>query len=129
MTKIPTLTTQANTPHPVALPLGPVMIDVSGFKLTDEEKMRLLHPLVGGVILFARNFKNRKQVRQLCEQIHALRHPQLLIAVDHEGGRVQRFKTGFTALPAMARLGALWMKDPLLATRVATSTGLVLATK
>jgi beta-N-acetylhexosaminidase len=114
---------------PRALGLGPLMIDIAGQELTAQDRQRLLHPLVGGVILFGRNFASRQQVAALCEQIHQLRQPTLLIAVDHEGGRVQRFTDGFTLLPAMARLGKLWMQDALTATRVATSVGLVLATE
>ncbi len=103
------------------------MLDIKGLALSDEEREQMRNPLVGGVILFARNFKSRAQVTELCEQIHALRSPGLLIAVDHEGGRVQRFQKGFTKIPSMRSLGQLWMTDPLLATRVATSAGLVLA--
>ena len=111
----------------LAMPLGPVMCDVAGLVMTDAERVRLSHRLVGGVILFARNFKSREQVKALCAQIHAIRTPALIIAVDHEGGRVQRFKDGFTLIPAMRKLGELWMKDALTATRVATSVGFVMA--
>jgi len=110
--------------------LGPVMLDVIGPRLTDEDRKRLLNPLVGGVILFSRHFENREQLSKLTRQIHRLRKPKLLIAVDHEGGRVQRFKTdGFTQLPAMAQLGQLWMRDPMRAMAVATSLGLVMASE
>ena len=103
------------------------MVDVAGHTLTANEKKRLQHPLVGGVILFARNFENRAQLVALTRSIHRLRTPQLLIAVDHEGGRVQRFRTdGFTALPTMRRLGERWMQDPLQAMRMATEVGYVL---
>jgi len=106
---------------------GPVMVDIQGMRLTDEDRERLLNPLVGGVILFARNFESREQLTKLTRQIHRLKKPRLLIAVDHEGGRVQRFRTdGFTALPAMAQLGKLWMTEPLRAMSTATSVGLVL---
>lgn len=106
---------------------GPLMVDVAGFTLTDEEKKRLRHPLVGGVILFARNFESREQLVDLTRRIHKLRTPRLLIAVDHEGGRVQRFKTdGFTALPSMRKLGQVWMQDPMVAMRMATDVGYVL---
>jgi len=109
------------------LPPGPVMVDVAGWTLTDPERERLRHPLVGGVILFARNFRNRRQLTALCRAIHSVRDAPLLIAVDHEGGRVQRFRTdGFTPLPAMARLGEAWMRDPLRAMRLATEVGYVL---
>ncbi|KGD89458.1 beta-hexosaminidase [Achromobacter sp. RTa] len=110
------------------LPPGPVMVDVAGYALTKEEKKRLRHPLVGGVILFARNFENRRQLTALTRQIHKARKEPLLILVDHEGGRVQRFREdGFTPLPAMRELGALWERDPLLAMRLATEAGYVLA--
>lgn len=110
------------------LPPGPVMVDVAGMTLTKAEKIRLQHPLVGGVILFARNFKNREQLCALTRQIHRARQAPLMIAVDHEGGRVQRFREdGFTALPAMHDLGVVWDRDPLTAMRLATEAGYVLA--
>ncbi len=106
---------------------GPVMIDLAGTDLTTEEKDRLRHPLVGGVILFARNFESRDQLTELTRKIHQLRKPRLLIAVDHEGGRVQRFRSdGFTTLPSMRKLGEHWNQDPLLAMRMATDIGYVL---
>jgi beta-N-acetylhexosaminidase len=117
---------QAQVNIPV-IPRGPLMVDVAGLKMTPVEEARLLHPLVGGVILFARNFTDRKQLVALTQRIHQLRSPSLLIAVDHEGGRVQRFKTdGFTALPSMRRLGLEWLKDPMRAMRMATDVGFVL---
>ncbi|WP_291011419.1 beta-N-acetylhexosaminidase [Hydrogenophaga sp.] len=89
---------------------APLIIDVAGLSLTRADCQRLAHPLVGGVILFGRNWQNRDQLTTLCRQIKSVR-PDLLIAVDHEGGRVQRFRTdGFTHLPPMAALGALWMR-------------------
>ncbi|HYD78426.1 MAG TPA: beta-N-acetylhexosaminidase [Paucimonas sp.] len=107
--------------------LGPVMLDVVGTELSDDDIRRIRHPLTGGVILFARNYENRAQLTQLCAAIHAAR-PGIVIAVDHEGGRVQRFKTdGFTKLPAMAALGALWDKDVLAAVKAASDVGFVLA--
>ena len=106
---------------------GPLMVDIAGHRLTSEEKKRLKHPLVGGVILFTRNFETRAQLTELAQAIHQLRTPRLLIAVDHEGGRVQRFRSdGFTVLPAMRSLGERWMQDPLLAMRMATDVGYVL---
>ncbi|CAM4264910.1 beta-N-acetylhexosaminidase [Bordetella tumbae] len=114
--------------HKTLLPPGPVMVDVAGTTLTKAEKARLRHPLVGGVILFARNFESRKQLCELTRQIHRARHEPLMIAVDHEGGRVQRFREdGFTVLPAMRDLGVLWDRDPLTAMRLATEAGYVLA--
>ncbi len=109
------------------MPLGPVMLDVVGKTLSDDDLRRIRNPLTGGVILFARNYENRAQLRALCDAIHAAR-PGVLIAVDHEGGRVQRFRSdGFTRLPAMRKLGTLWDSDVLQACKVATATGYVLA--
>ena len=96
-----------------AEPLGPVMLDVVGKSLSGDDLRRLYHPLTGGVILFARNYESRAQVTALCAEIHRAR-PGILIAVDHEGGRVQRFRSdGFTRLPAMRSLGQLWDRDVL----------------
>ncbi len=106
---------------------GPVMLDIVGTTLTRDDARRLAHPHTGGVILFARHFQDRAQLVALTDAIRAIRD-DLLIAVDHEGGRVQRFRTdGFTVLPAMRRLGELWDKDVLLATKVATAVGYILA--
>ncbi|MEO8716698.1 MAG: beta-N-acetylhexosaminidase [Burkholderiales bacterium] len=93
------------------LPLGTLVLDPTGLVLTDDDVRRLRHPAVGGVILFARNFESPAQLQALTRDIRALREPQLLIGVDHEGGRVQRFKEGFTALPPMRSLGQLWDRD------------------
>jgi beta-N-acetylhexosaminidase len=110
-----------------ARPLGPVMLDVVGTVLNDDDRRRIRHPLTGGVILFARNYANRSQLVELCRSIHDAR-PGVLIAVDHEGGRVQRFRSdGFTRLPAMRKLGELWDKDVLESCKVATAVGYVLA--
>ena len=107
--------------------LGPVMLDVAGTTLDADDVRRIRHPLTGGVILFARNFENRAQLTALTAAIHAER-PGLLIAVDHEGGRVQRFRSdGFTRLPPMKALGELWDRDVLAATRAATDAGFILA--
>jgi beta-N-acetylhexosaminidase len=106
---------------------APVVLDVAGQSLDANDRRRLAHPLVGGLILFGRNFESRSQLTSLCAEIKAIR-PDVLIAVDHEGGRVQRFKTdGFTPLACMRTLGELWMKDVLRATDAATATGFVLA--
>ena len=108
--------------------LGPVVVDIEATRLTDADRRRLAHPRVGMVILFARNYESAGQLRALTAEIHALRSPPLLIAVDHEGGRVQRFRDPpFTRIPAMARLGALWDEDVLRASRTATAIGYVMA--
>ncbi len=106
--------------------LGPLMLDVRSTRLTDEDRQRLSHPLVGGVILFARNYENPDQLEQLCAEIHALKAPPLLIAADQEGGRVQRFKEGFTQLPPMRRLGEVWDEHPHRARELARDAGYVL---
>ncbi len=109
------------------LPLGPLMIDIAGTRLTDLDRERLRHPLVGGIILFTRNYADPEQLAALTEEIHGLRSPRLLIAVDHEGGRVQRFREGFTRLPPMAALGRLWDGSPESALAAARQVGHVLA--
>lgn len=87
---------------------APVIIDVAGFALNDDDRRRLAHPLVGGMILFGRNWQDREQLAALCAEVKAVR-PDLLVCVDHEGGRVQRFRTdGFTHLPPMRRIGEMW---------------------
>jgi beta-N-acetylhexosaminidase len=85
--------------------LGPLMVDIAGTSQTAEDREVLSHPLVGGVILFTRNYRERGQLAALTAAIRALRTPPLLIAVDHEGGRVQRFREGFTRLPPLRALG------------------------
>jgi beta-N-acetylhexosaminidase len=91
----------------IQLPLGPVMADLKGVEIDSSELDVLRHPDIGGVILFARNFESPEQLRALTASIRAIREPQLLIAVDHEGGRVQRFQQGFTRIPPMALLGLI----------------------
>lgn len=108
---------------PVALARGPVVVDVETVALQPHERERLLHPLVGGVILFARNFESKARLERLCAEIHALRTPRLLVCVDHEGGRVQRFRDGFSALPPMRELGRLWDENPQAACRRAVEIG------
>ena len=110
------------TPLPACL-----MIDIVGSELSSLDRERLNHPLVGGVILFTRNFSSPNQLKRLCAELHALRTPRLLLAVDHEGGRVQRFRSGFTRLPAMRRCGELWEKDRAAALAAARAIGFVLA--
>lgn len=113
---------------------APLIIDIAGLTLSKQDKQRLKHPLVGGMILFARNWQSRDQLTALCHSIKKVRK-DLLICVDHEGGHVQRFKTdGFTHLPPMRALGELWLQDgkagegsgALRATRAATACGYVL---
>lgn len=115
---------------------APLIIDVAGFELSDADRRRLAHPLVGGLILFGRNWQSREQLTRLCAQVKAVR-PDLLIAVDHEGGRVQRFRSdGFTHLPPMAAFGQMWLSAPkqgegeggpaMRATNAATAAGYVL---
>jgi beta-N-acetylhexosaminidase len=103
------------------------MLDIEGTQLTASDKNRLLHPLVGGVILFTRNYSSLGQLKQLTTEIHVLRTPPLLIAVDHEGGRVQRFRADFTRLPPMRELGKIWDEHPGKARHLAQQTGYVLA--
>ncbi len=114
---------------PLELPLGPVMLDVAGLTLDASDREVLTHPAVGGVILFKQNFASPAQLAQLTADIHGLRSPSLLIAVDHEGGRVQRFQDGFTRLPPMRSLGAVYDRDPGLAENLAGAIGLVLASE
>lgn len=105
---------------------APVILDIAGQALNDDDRRRVQHPLTGGLIFFTRNFKSRQQIIDITAELKSLR-PDLLITIDHEGGRVQRFRTdGFTHLPAMRRFGELWMEDPMRAVDAATSAGYVL---
>jgi beta-N-acetylhexosaminidase len=114
---------------PVATLHAPVVLDIEGLGLNAADRRRLRHPLTGGLILFARNWQDRQQLTELTAEIKSIR-PDVLVCVDHEGGRVQRFRTdGFTHLPAMRRLGEQWMKDPMGATDAATASGFVLASE
>jgi beta-N-acetylhexosaminidase len=93
--------------------IGPLMADVHGHSLTAEDREILSHPLVGGVILFTRNYADRGQLKALCDELLAVKtSPRLLIAVDYEGGRVQRFREGFTRIPPMRTLGRRFDEDP-----------------
>ena len=107
--------------------LGPVMLDVEGCSLSDEDRRRLCHPQTGGVILFSRNYRDPQQLAQLCREIHELRDPRLVITVDHEGGRVQRFRNSFQAIPAMGHLGDLYDDEPDQALRLAESFAWMMA--
>ena len=105
---------------------SPLLLDIAGTHLDATDRRRLQHPLTGGLVLFARNWIDRAQLTALTTEVKAIR-PDLLICVDHEGGRVQRFRSdGFTHLPAMAVLGDLWMADAMAATNAATAAGYVL---
>ena len=114
------------TMPPSSAPYGPVMADIAGLTLTEAERILLRNPKVGGVILFARNFSDRTQLAALTADLHGLRNPPLLIAVDHEGGRVQRFRQGYLHLPPMRVFGTLWDQDPTRALSAATDAGFVL---
>jgi beta-N-acetylhexosaminidase len=107
--------------------LGPLMVDVAGTQLTPEDIDVLRHPLVGSVILFSRNYLNPQQITELCASIRALRTPHLLIAVDQEGGRVQRFREGFTRLPAVRLLGRRFDADRREGLLAAHSVGWLMA--
>ena len=106
---------------------GPVMLDLAGTILLAEERERLRHPACGGVILFTRNYESPHQLSSLVGEIHALRQPRLLVAVDHEGGRVQRFHDGFTRLPPAGWFGKLYDDAPARALRAARETGWLMA--
>ncbi|ACT50217.1 beta-N-acetylhexosaminidase [Methylovorus glucosotrophus] len=107
--------------------LGPIMLDVVGTELDAADIRRLQHPLVGGVILFARNYQSPTQLKALTASIHAVRQPPLLIGVDHEGGRVQRFREGFTRIPPMREFGKIWDKQPKKAKQLAEEAGWLMA--
>lgn len=109
--------------------LGPVMGDVEGLVLTEADRERLMHPLMGGVILFARNYADPAQLKALTASIRALRTPHLTIVVDQEGGRVQRFHDGFTIIPPMRAVGAAWQKNPQHGLALAHAVGVVIGTE
>jgi len=105
------------------------MLDIEGTRLTREERKLLQHPAVGGVILFSRNYTAPEQLEALSREIHGIRNPHLLIAVDHEGGRVQRFREGFTPLPPPARYGELYRHHAAQALRLAELGGWLMASE
>ncbi len=107
--------------------LGPLMLDVEGLELTSEDRELLKHPLVGGVILFSRNFADAGQLADLVEAIHGIRHPPLLVAVDQEGGRVQRFREPFTRLPAAHLIGRQFDIDAECGDQLAERAGWLMA--
>ncbi|MCP3868142.1 MAG: beta-N-acetylhexosaminidase [Gammaproteobacteria bacterium] len=108
---------------------GPLMLDLAGVELSPEERERLMHPASGGVILFSRNYESPAQTEALVSEIHGLRTPSLLVAVDQEGGRVQRFRDGLTRLPPAAWFGQLYGENPKRALNVARSIGWLMATE
>ena len=107
--------------------LGPLMVDVAGQELSAEDREVLAHPLVGSVILFTRNYADPAQLQRLVAQIHAVRSPRLLVAVDHEGGRVQRFRSGFTALPPLRLIGHQYDLDHAAGLELARRHGWLMA--
>jgi beta-N-acetylhexosaminidase len=118
-------TEPANKKSPVGL--GPIMIGIAGLELDKKSRLQLQHPAVGGVVLFSRNFANPEQIRQLVADIRNCRSPRLLIAIDQEGGRVQRLREGFTRLPPLGTLGQLWRTDQAMAADYAYRHGRVMA--
>ena len=111
------------------MPLGPVLLDLRGTTLADDERALLRHPNVGGVILFTRNFESPAQIAELVRQIHAVREPRLLVCVDHEGGRVQRFRSGFTRLPAARLFGHIYDRDARRGRQLAEAAGWIMASE
>lgn len=108
--------------------IGPLMLDIEGLVLTEDEKQILAKPLVGGLILFSRNFSSPSQLTALVAEVRSV-SPDIIIAVDHEGGRVQRFKEGFTLIPPMASLGKLFNKSPEDALQKAKDYGWIIASE
>ena len=109
--------------------LGPLMADVQGLELMPQEREFLQHPALGGVILFSRNYASPEQLAGLARQIHELRQPALLLAVDQEGGRVQRFRDGFVRLPPVGTIGQLYQQDPPRALQRAELAGWLMASE
>ena len=107
--------------------LGPLMIDLKGVAIEPDERDLLMHPLTGGVILFTRNYESPAQLTRLTVEIHALRSPALLVGVDHEGGRVQRFREGFTRLPALRAIGRRHAENPAAGVALARELGWLMA--
>ncbi len=107
--------------------LGPVMVGLSGTQLAQQEKEILNHPMVGAVILFTRNYESLPQLQNLIADIHLLRTPHLLVCVDHEGGRVQRFREGFSHLPPLRRIGEIYDVNSKRAKRLAETAGWLMA--
>lgn len=108
------------------MPLGPLMLDIEGLHTTAQDRELLAHPQVGGIILFARNFQTPEQLADLISEIRSVR-PEIIIAVDQEGGRVQRLKEGFTRLPPMRCFGEFYQRDSKRAEQLAKQTGWLMA--
>lgn len=109
--------------------IGPVMVDLQGLELQPEEREILQHPAVGGVILFSRNYASPEQVSELAARIHAVRQPPLMVAVDQEGGRVQRFRDGFFRLPPVGRVGEIFNRSPRNGLELACEAGWLMASE
>ncbi len=109
--------------------LGPIMLDVAGIALEPDEREFLAHPLIGSVILFTRNYESPEQLARLVAEIHGLRTPALLVAVDQEGGRVQRFQSGFTRLPPLRDIGRRWSAGHAGGTALARELGWLMASE
>ncbi len=109
--------------------LGPVMLDIDGPALSPADRDLLKEPAVGGIILFTRNYESAEQIADLVAELRALRSPPLLVAVDHEGGRVQRFRDGFTAIPAMRRIGREFDRDRASGLAAARAAGWMIASE
>jgi beta-N-acetylhexosaminidase len=107
--------------------LGPLMVDIQGKSLTAEDRALLTNPLVGGLILFTRNFESAEQLEALIREVRSLRTPPLLIGVDHEGGRVQRFRQDFTVMPSMRTIGRTYDMDAAAGRQLARQCGWLLA--
>ncbi len=109
------------------LPPGPLVIDVDGLTLNAEDRELIAHPLTGGVVLFARNYQSKEQLSELTRQIRESRHGHVLIAVDQEGGRVQRFRDGFSPIPPMRLFGECYDQNPRTAVKQLTEVATLLA--
>src|SRR5210317_828214 len=109
--------------------LGPVMLDIEGLSLSPADRDLLREPAVGGIILFTRNYESVEQIADLVAEIRALRTPPLLVAVDHEGGRVQRFREGFTQIPPMRRIGQEFDRDSEAGLQAARDAGWLIASE
>jgi beta-N-acetylhexosaminidase len=120
------MTAEPNRDNPPA-GLGPIMIGIPGLELDARSRAQLQHPAVGGVVLFSRNYAAPEQIQRLIADIRACRSPRLLLAIDQEGGRVQRLRDGFTKLPPLGSLGQIWHQDQSLAAAYAYRHGRVMA--